>query len=114
MRLLGGDVVHEGRVEVYRRHRWGTVCNDTWNLKSAMVVCRQLGYDGVSNFRSNARYGRGWLHQNFIINCTGLEKSIRQCWSLPSQGVKDCRNGKEAGVRCCKCLCYKNLNNEFN
>lgn len=33
----------EGRVEVKRGSKWGTVCSDGWTTKEAMVACRQLG-----------------------------------------------------------------------
>ena len=44
VRLEGGSVPNEGRVEVCVNSTWGTVCDDGWDFQDAMVVCGQLGY----------------------------------------------------------------------
>ena len=44
VRLVGGNVPNEGRVEVCINNVWGTVCDDGWSSTDASVVCRQLGY----------------------------------------------------------------------
>jgi len=44
VRLAGGNIPNEGRVEICMNNVWGTVCDDSWGSADATVVCRQLGY----------------------------------------------------------------------
>ena len=44
LRLVGGTLSIQGRVEICNNNAWGTVCDDGWGTPDAQVVCRQLGY----------------------------------------------------------------------
>ena len=45
VRLVGGEVPSEGRLEVYFSGQWGAVCGEgTVDGNVATTVCKQLGY----------------------------------------------------------------------
>ena len=44
LRLAGGNIENEGRVEICLNNMWGTVCDDFWGTTDAAIVCQQLGY----------------------------------------------------------------------
>ena len=52
IRLSGGGVSYEGRVEYCYQSSWGTVCDDFWGTTEAAVVCSQLGYPAQGIYQS--------------------------------------------------------------
>ncbi|XP_052561063.1 deleted in malignant brain tumors 1 protein-like isoform X7 [Tympanuchus pallidicinctus] len=100
LQLLDGPSRCAGRVEVLHDQRWGTICDDGWDLADANVVCRQLGCGTAVLATKAAHYGRGqdtiWLDE---VNCTGTEESIFDC-KASAWGVNNCYHGEDAGVLC--------------
>ena len=84
VRLVGGRSPNEGRVEVYYRGTWGTVCDDSWSRTDASVVCRMLGYSRAVSVHGSAHFGRGtgsiWLDE---VGCSGRENSLFDCYHRP-------------------------------
>ena len=44
IRLIGGTLASEGRVEVCNQNEWGSVCDINWDVNDANVACRQAGF----------------------------------------------------------------------
>ncbi|XP_030851605.1 deleted in malignant brain tumors 1 protein-like [Strongylocentrotus purpuratus] len=99
-RLVDGADEYEGRVEIQHEGSWGTVCDDLWDLDDAMVVCRQLGFDGALAALPQARFGQG-SGDIFLdgVQCNGTETSLKDC-KHKGIGVHDCGHKEDASVSC--------------
>uniref|UniRef100_G1MS33 SRCR domain-containing protein n=1 Tax=Meleagris gallopavo TaxID=9103 RepID=G1MS33_MELGA len=100
IRAVGGKDRCSGRVEVWHHGSWGTVCDDSWDMQDAEVVCQQLGCGPAVSALTEAAFGEGtgpiWLEQ---VECKGTELSLQDCWARPGDsGV--CRHKEDVGVHC--------------
>ena len=82
---------------------WSIVCDDYWDSNDGSVVCRQLGYSGVSNVHHGAVYGQG--SSSYILNshpqCNGYESRIGDCsTNLPWSYTHGCSRSEAVGIDC--------------
>ena len=59
IRLVGGTSQFEGRVEVFYDNAWGTICDDSWDINDAKVICRELLLGEAREAVTLARLGKG-------------------------------------------------------
>lgn len=80
IRLAGANSTVEGRVEVLHDGIWGTICDDSFDMMDAKVICRQLKLGKAVEALGRAKYGMGtgqiWIDD---LRCVGTERNIRHC-----------------------------------
>ena len=101
---MDGATRNEGRVEICFNRQWGTICDDSWGIEEARVVCRQLGY--TENVQDSipftgAFFAGGGLTAIHLddMNCNGNESRLADC-AHSGVGNHNCLHSEDAGVLC--------------
>ena len=101
VRLVGGDTLLEGRVEIFLLGQWGTVCDERWDHVDATVVCRELGYLRAVEAPGSAAFGAGsgpsWYSS---VRCVGTEHNLTDCNNNNNNFGSACPHTQDAGVVC--------------
>ena len=103
LKLTGGHVPWQGRVEVFHSGTWGTVCDDHWGLPDADVACRQAGYEGALQAVAQGAFGAGAgsvVLDN--LDCAGTESGLLDCPRVDDARIAehDCTHTEDAGAVC--------------
>ncbi|KAL4219354.1 scavenger receptor [Mactra antiquata] len=113
LRLVNGTNGNEGRVEVQHGTSWGTICDDEWDDKAAMIVCKTITHRDASSLialpLSHAFYGAGTgtiLLDD--VKCTGQETGLGACGHKP-WGQSNCNHDEDAGVMCLPATAAPNI-----
>ncbi|XP_017567284.1 HHIP-like protein 1 [Pygocentrus nattereri] len=103
VRLVSADNRSDrGRVEIFIKGEWGTVCDDLFNLKAAAVVCRQLGFPTVIRVAKRAELGPGSNDVSIFLDdveCEGTERTLLHC-KRSKLGKHNCSHEEDVGVVC--------------
>ncbi|CAC5424574.1 DMBT1 [Mytilus coruscus] len=98
LRITAGYAKHQGRLEIYYRGEWGTVCDNHFGNVDAEVACRQLGYcSGIMQPANRIRsgYGAVWLND---VNCSGSESKLLDCKF--NNVTSQCEHYEDVGIHC--------------
>ncbi|NXG67358.1 CD6 protein, partial [Hemiprocne comata] len=94
-RLSGGRDGCSGRVEVFFRGIWSTVCDSTWYQLEARVLCRSLG---CGDLLWRPSFGHT-LPGRMIYQCEGHQPSLAHCHWIYNKSAP-CYQSRAAGVVC--------------
>uniref|UniRef100_K1QE02 Deleted in malignant brain tumors 1 protein n=1 Tax=Magallana gigas TaxID=29159 RepID=K1QE02_MAGGI len=101
VRLEGGKSSAQGRVEVFIKGEWGTVCDDSFDDKDAAVICSMLGLPSRNAAaKGQAFFGQGngriWMDN---LRCTDYDTDLFSC-PQNALGSHNCLHNEDAGVLC--------------
>ncbi|XP_052387348.1 HHIP-like protein 1 [Carassius gibelio] len=103
VRLVSADGQKDrGRVEIFARGEWGTVCDDMFNIQAAAVVCRQMGFTVALRVAKRAELGAGDIAVRILLDdveCEGTERTLLHC-KHPKLGKNNCSHDEDVGVVC--------------
>jgi hypothetical protein len=101
IRLSDGTDESSGRVEVLHNGEWGTVCDDSFDINDAHVVCRQMGFATAIASYQQAHFGQGsgqiWLDN---MGCNGDESTVAECSNRNAFGQHNCHHSEDVSVEC--------------
>ncbi|XP_008589928.1 PREDICTED: Fc receptor-like protein 2, partial [Galeopterus variegatus] len=91
----------EGRVEMEKEGRWGTMCDDGWDMKDVAVLCWELGCGAAKHTPAGMLYApvAEEAQPVFIqvVLCYGTEEAMGECGQVETF---DCEPDEDAGAVC--------------
>lgn len=124
VRLVGGNSIRRGTVEICINEIWGLIADNGWDDTDATVICKQLGYnisesklynaydciesmyilDSLASSALNSTFGkpRNVVYMDYV-HCDGTEDKIVDCEHVLydfDTGKDILQNATVAGVNC--------------
>lgn len=103
IRLVDGNSINEGRLQLNYRGSWLSVCTNSknWTQADIDVACRQLGFRRGFWFRW---YNRNNQTKQLMLerpNCDNQKRSIQECtnWHQKRIGSGVCDLHQDIGIR---------------
>ncbi|XP_036439730.1 scavenger receptor cysteine-rich type 1 protein M130-like [Colossoma macropomum] len=80
IRLVDGDNKCNGTPEILYEERWKSASSKTFDIRAAMVVCRELDCgNAVKVAATSLTRRRTRTETGVMVDCTGQESSVSQC-----------------------------------
>ncbi|KAL6460166.1 hypothetical protein MHYP_G00319250 [Metynnis hypsauchen] len=99
-RLMNNLDSCSGRVELQYLSEWGTVCDVSWGMRAASVLCGQLKCGSAVAVLGSDWFGEGsgqiWAD---VFDCQGNETHLSKC-PISSWSRTACSHKQDAGVIC--------------
>ncbi|CAG2220744.1 unnamed protein product [Mytilus edulis] len=96
--MLATSETNKGRLEIYYKGEWGTICDRGFDHVDAAVACRQLGFCSGQAIPSNiVDDGEGtiWFDN---VDCSGSENKLINC--SYSIDTSQCQHWYDVGLHC--------------
>ena len=98
MRLVGGSLPNEGRIEVYYNGEWGTVCSNGWDDSDSSLVCAQLGFKSSTISREFGP-GTGRILLDNVM-CSSTDVVLANCGHYGVGITINCDHSKDVAIKC--------------
>ncbi|EDV18971.1 uncharacterized protein TRIADDRAFT_34373 [Trichoplax adhaerens] len=94
------SVLNSGRVAIYHREQWGTICLNNKTSLVASVICRQANESEFGTVAMSDNPGRGqiWTSTRYF-NCNPKASNLGQCHIL-SWGKNECTHSEDLWITC--------------
>ncbi|WAR24046.1 DMBT1-like protein, partial [Mya arenaria] len=107
VRLVNGTGPDDGRAEILINGKWGTICDDSFNINDTEAFCTMLGKKGAQFFTA-AYHGQGTgpVHID-RLDCNSSSQSLSDCPYLYTNTCSHARDVSVGSILYADCSYYK-------